>query len=75
VTVGCVVDQYNAGAETIPARQPVQQQAEIDDRNDFAAITEESSQERRCVGDWAELNVGHELDDASHIDSIAVRTG
>src|SRR5262245_2375523 len=75
VTARRVVDQDDAGAEPILARDRAQQHAEIDDRHDFAPITEESGEGSRCVRDGTEFSPGHELDHPCHIHRVPIPTG
>ena len=69
-----VTNQDDASAETIPTRGHVQQQTKIDHGNDIAAIAEQPGQKCRCMRYRAELNSGHELDNARHINGIAIWT-
>jgi hypothetical protein len=73
--IGSVVDQDNARAETIFAGGRLEQQAEVNHRNDVPAVTEQTGQARRRVRNFPQLDPGDDLDNSRDIDGISIRAG
>ena len=69
------IDQDDPSAEPIAATLRAQQDPQIDDRHDRAAVIEHSREETGGMGQPAEIDPGHDLDHVRHVDRVQVLGG